>query len=404
LLLRLAKSYLSNGNNPLARDTAIRAAESLTTAGDCPTAISTIETFCTLMPEDNDLVHYLAELLVRGGNNHAASRRLVELARAHAVAGAPDKAEEVFGRALQISSGNSVEVGELAEILRETGKSDQRSGALLRVDGFQETRADGPSATHALSDLLAEMPEDIPAIETAIDQAERLKRTDLANQWRLRLATVCRNLGDVDREAQVLQEILQQDPQQETALQHLILADLDRGNHAAAVGKAQRMAAYQAADGRPAAALTTLRMILDRTPPQDGVLTEAIQYAQTAGDLNELRSLGLQLLDLLETTGQAAEALSLATQLTVILPDHPELHHRRIHFLGAMGRTEAMPAARIQLATALERSNQVEAAKQELTNLLEERPTSEPIREEIRGLLARMEPADQSPNPNVPKT
>jgi tetratricopeptide (TPR) repeat protein len=394
ILFRLARAYLANAKTTQARDTAIRACESLAASGDIDQAILAAEQFSALMQTDNDLVYYQAELLLRMGDGAAAARRLRKLARQRAMEGQGEEAEEIFQQALRIVPDEAGAIDELAEIFRDAGDEDRYLKALLRAAGVHESRADFNSAIRALSAVVETLPEDTPTIQRIIDHCERLKRTDLANEWRVRLAKAYRAVGDLEREARVLREVLHKDPEQEGALRQLILTDLDRGDQAAAIRNARRLASKQASSNRPAEALATLRTVVDRIPDQPELLMEAFKAARDAADLNAVRDLGLRLVRALQDVGRMTDAVQTMEQLAVALPTDVDIQRQRVALLLSNGQTDAATEARIGLARALQRSESFTEAEQELKAILAEQPQNIVAREELIDLYGRLGQAE----------
>lgn len=391
LLLRLSRSYLANGNRVACRDTLIRASEILVAAGQATQAVERAEEFAALIPGDLDLVYYIAELLAREGDAHAAECRLRKQARAMAIRGAFDEAEEVFESARRIAVDESAMIDDLADIYREAGDEDRQINALLRAVAFHESRADHNAAIKTLARLIEIVPEEtIPTSLRIIDHADRLKRTNLANEWRVKLAVAYHDQGDLDRESRILKEILQKDPEHEGALCQLLVTELEKGDQAGAIRNAKRLYQKQVADNRPADALQTIKTLLARVEVQPELLSDAMKVARLAGDLSGSIQYGRNLRAWFLENKRGPDALAVSKSLLEMMPSDTLLHQDHVKLLEQLGITGELQSARLALAQSFLSNELYPQAEALLLSLIATNPQYTVAREELIGLYGRL--------------
>jgi chromosomal replication initiator protein DnaA len=386
LLFNLASAHLRNNDRVRATDAIILGCEALAGNGSLKDAIRESERFSMVMPQDIDLVRYIAELYLRDDQKSAAVSRLRRLADDLVDGGRHAEAKEVLAQVQAIEPQSAETLIAEAQLHGKAGKRDEQAKALIGAAAFQEQAGDISAAAATLEQLLKINPEDASAATKLIQYNEKLKRPDDVRKWRLNLARIYRTTSDFDREARVLRDALSRAPEDEMLLSLLSVCEFSRRDIPAGVQMTRRLAALQARTNRLDEAIATLRRGLERVPDHLELHRDLFDLLKKRGLKPEAAKAGMRFVDVLATDGKTAEAAQIFDQIVECDPDSIDVKRAQIDFLTRTGRDAEAQEKQILLAGEYREHEQFAEAEQLLKELVEADPKNVIAREELAQL------------------
>ncbi|MGI8907937.1 MAG: DnaA ATPase domain-containing protein [Candidatus Sumerlaeaceae bacterium] len=386
LLLKLASAHLRANNRARARDAIILGCEALAGEDKLDEAIMESERFAMVMPQETDLVRYIAELHLRAGNKTAAVTRLRRLADDLAGGGRHAEAKEVFAQAQTLEPQNAETLLAEAEMHGKAGSRQEQATAFMKAASLQEQAGEIEAAAGTLERLLSNNSEDAAAATRLVQHYEKLKRPDEVRKWRLNLARIHRTAGDFDREARVLRDALSRSPEDEKLLALLSVCEFSRRDIPAGVQLTRRLSGIQQRTNRQDEALNTLRRGLERAPDHIELHRDLFDLLKKQKLNTEAASAGLRFVDVLAADGKTAEAASIFDQIVACDPDNIAIKRAQIDFLKKMGREAEAQEIQILLARRYRDDEQFAEAETLLRELVSNDSNDVLAREELAQL------------------
>lgn len=398
LLFQLARSYIRTGAKAQARDMVVRASEMQANQGELNDAIQNAEQFVSLLPEEPALAKHLADLYARSGDTENAGLKLRDLAANLASRGNTREAGEALEQAIGILPEDVKSMQDLAELYYSQDDNAKYTRTVLRIVEIHEQNDEIDDAIRTLEDLVANRPNEIPAIQKLLELTDKAGRKADARRWRLRITDLARESGDSGEQLRLLEEALEHDPDDEEVLKYLITCRFARNETEQACAVARKLSSLQRGLGRESDARTTLARALEQAP-DDLETNEVLFRALTdAGLRQEAVSRGLHLTDIYVNLGRTEDAAQTYEKLVECDSENLTLKLNQVEFLRRIERGDLAADKLHDLAKLYEFRGNFEEAERILLEALEIDQESICIREELVGIYVqqgKIEEADE---------
>lgn len=329
---KLARSYFRIKRYDMTRDNVILACEILAGADRLDEAILEAERYSNLMPEESDLVRYLAELYLRFDDKSAAIARLKRLAEDLTAAGRTDEANEVLLQAKEFEPQTPEELLRHANELLEENKSEKYTSVMLRAASAYQTDNRHTEAAETLIQMLSKRPEHTPAVEMLIPILEKLSRGDEVRRWQLHLA---RSFSHTDKEKSIafLKAVLEKNPEDDEVLELLQTYQFQSDKTADGVDTALKLADIHTQANRHEQAKKVLVSAAEFAPTNTDIMRNLLSAYTETKQIPQAVTWGKKLISQLTIQQDIESASEAYENLTALDPNNLQLLLEQLNYL-----------------------------------------------------------------------
>jgi tetratricopeptide (TPR) repeat protein len=302
-------------------------------------AVESLKAAEGLAPENTSISLRLAELFYQEGAKHSAVELLAGLARRLKAESKPAQAREILSRLVEMDSMNLPGRMQLAEILEQQGQSEQASVEYLRIAGVYVEQGEYAKAEQALAQAEKIPAEEEKEKERLVEIIEQRLRHS-AQQTRLRQAEQLVQSGQLDRARQSYQTLLEDYPDNMEATLGLARLHLQSGEQDKARTLFVEAAEKLRTDGQLRRAGEVLEKILEFEPDFLPALERLEEIHEASGNKERTCGICLQMSELREKQGRFDLAVELCEKVLTLDRTQTEARERLGRLLRSLGRHE----------------------------------------------------------------
>lgn len=370
LIIKLAAALENSGATDQALTQRMKAAERFLQAGRFGEAIEQLRSVLRVHGEDVSAMSLLADALARTGRIDESHNLLRHLAGIHIAADHFEKARDTLERLLAQSPEDIPALERMADVYTGLGDEDMVVATTERLLSIHQSRNNhGELVTHCRA-ILDLRPDHIEAHKRLAYAYEQLKKTDEVVEILLKLADIYRSRNQDEEERQALRDVLEANPNELRAVRRLTLLTLAAGTSEEGLAQLDRYLELTLAADNSEEALIFLRELLDRDPEEVAFHRRLIDLLKRIRQTQEAIKRLHVLIGILEPRQLFGDVAELYREMLDLEPDNLEPRAKLIDILLRQQRRPEAIREYLRLSADHERKGQPDAAEQVVLEIL----------------------------------